>query len=326
MKPILPTTGAPTPHGRVRRLQGAACRAVERLASPLAHLVSRVKPLVWLLHFLSRVAPDRPRVQKALIAQFYQFVSAVDGRADIMIMNYGYEPLNPDERLDLSSSDERHRYGIQLYQRVAGAINLRDQDVLEVGCGRGGGAAFLARTLAPRSMTGVDFADRAIAFCNRHHHWDGLSFKTADAEHLPFLDGSFDAVVNVESSHCYPEPEQFLREVARVLRADGHFLFADFRPREELTSLREQLSKSELELVEEETITPNVVRAMEEDSGRRINIVARLVPRMLRPMFLPMFLEFAGIRGSSAYEGLRTGQLDYVRWVLRKRARSMASS
>jgi SAM-dependent methyltransferase len=48
-----------------------------------------------------------------------------------------------------------------------------------------------------------------------------------DAEALPFDDGSFDAVINVESSHNYPDLAKFLSEVARVLRPGGHFSHVD---------------------------------------------------------------------------------------------------
>ena len=53
-----------------------------------------------------------------------------------------------------------------------------------------------------------------------------------DAQNLPFPDESFDAVINVEASHIYPNFERFLGEVARVLRPGGHFLYADFRNRD----------------------------------------------------------------------------------------------
>ena len=46
---------------------------------------------------------------------------------------------------------------------------------------------------------------------------------------LPFSDSSFDAVISIEASHRYPSFETFLREVRRVLRPGGHFMFADMR-------------------------------------------------------------------------------------------------
>ena len=59
-----------------------------------------------------------------------------------------------------------------------------------------------------------------------------------DAENLPFEDNSFDAIINVESSHCYGNVEQFLREVHRVLRPGGDFLFVDLRGAQKLVELQ----------------------------------------------------------------------------------------
>ena len=57
----------------------------------------------------------------------------------------------------------------------------------------------------------------------------GLSYVQADAENLPFDDASFDVVINVESSHCYPHIDRFLSEVRRVLAPGGCFGIVDFR-------------------------------------------------------------------------------------------------
>jgi len=49
----------------------------------------------------------------------------------------------------------------------------------------------------------------------------------ADAEHLPFADGSVDTVVSTLVLCTIDDPEQALREVARVLAPDGQFLFIE---------------------------------------------------------------------------------------------------
>ena len=114
------------------------------------------------------------------------------------------------EKLALEENDEPDRYFIQLYHHVASAVDLEDKEVLEVGSGRGGGSSYIKRYLKPRRMVGIDFSANAVAFCNDAYSVDGLSYQTGDAEHLPFEDESFDAVVNVESSHCYGSMEAFL--------------------------------------------------------------------------------------------------------------------
>jgi ubiquinone/menaquinone biosynthesis C-methylase UbiE len=60
--------------------------------------------------------------------------------------------------------------------------------------------------------TGVDLAPEAVAFSRRAHRRPGADFKVGDAEHLPFDDQSFDAVINIESSHTYPNLRAFLAE------------------------------------------------------------------------------------------------------------------
>ncbi len=256
-----------------------------------------------------------PPIKRGIIRAWYQCLSVLDKEANMVFMNYGYAPLvSGDVEIELRREDEVNRYCIQLYQKVAGAIDLQGKDVLEVGCGRGGGASFITRYLRPRSMVGLDFSSKAVAFCRRHYPLEGLSFTHGDAEDLPFASGSFDVVVNIESSHCYGSMGRFLQEVARVLRPTGYFLFADFRSKGAVDLLREQLRQSGLRIVEEERITPHIFRALELDNARKLDLIQRKVPWFLRSVFR----KFAGIEGGPAYEKFRTGEWEYLRFVLQK--------
>ena len=265
---------------------------------------------------ISRIAPGlKPRVQNGLIRAAYTLVSAVDKRVDSTFLNFGYAPLasgHGDIRLE--PEDEPDRYLIQLYHRVAAARALRGNDVLEIGCGRGGGASFVMRYLEPSSMTALDFAPSAIRFCRRRHRLEGLTFLEGNAESLPFPANSFDAAVNVESSHTYPFFDRFLQEVARVLRPGGHFLFADMRPNDKVAALRDELARA-LAIVEEENITANVVRALELDSPRRNRGIDDL-PRLMRSAVRNV----SGVTGTPMFEALSRGNLQYLRFVLQKRS------
>ena len=54
-------------------------------------------------------------------------------------------------------------------------------------------------------------------------------------EELPFSDSSFDKIVTVESFYFWPDPEENLKEVYRVLAEDGTFLLvADIYQKEGL--------------------------------------------------------------------------------------------
>lgn len=157
---------------------------------------------------------DHPGIRKHGWQLFYSFLASWFNTSDWLFMNYGYAG-GPNEA-ELCPEDEPHRCFIQMYAhtlRLAGSVAGRD--VLEVGCGRGGGCSWIARTQSVRSMTGVDLAGSAIALCKRTHRVSNLRFEQGDAEDLAFPDASFHVVVNVESCHHYPS----LPRLSRMLSA-----------------------------------------------------------------------------------------------------------
>ncbi|MDX1483676.1 MAG: class I SAM-dependent methyltransferase [Alphaproteobacteria bacterium] len=232
-------------------------------------------------------------------------------------MNYGYAAFGgPDPRPDLTPEEEVQEVCCALYDRVASAVPIADKDVVEVSCGRGGGAAYVARHLRPRSMTGIDIAHAAIDFCRNVHVLGNLRFVQGDAESLPLFDESCDAVVNVEASFCYGDFGRFLDEVHRVLRPGGHFLFADLRFEDELPEWFAALEGSGLRLIEQEDISDNVIRALDLDGLRRERELRRTAPWLLRG---PM-RTFSGTPGSRIPVRLATGAMRYYRFVLEKPA------
>ena len=228
---------------------------------------------------------------------------------DWAFMNYGYAPttINASPPL-LRSCDERDRLCIQLYLHAINHSDLQDRDVLEVGSGRGGGASYISRYLQPRSMTGMDFSQQAVDLCNRHRLKPGLAFVCGDAQSMPFPATSFDAVVNIESSHCYESMDTFLSEVRRVLRPGGRFFFADLRNMDGVNTLREQFNACGLTVEKQSDITTNVLAALQLDNARKLELINAFIPRAFhRP-----FRVFAGITGTRNYAGLENGTLRYL--------------
>jgi SAM-dependent methyltransferase len=232
---------------------------------------------------------------------------------EVIFLNYGYEE-DPPMGLPLAASDEPNRFCIQLYHRVATKADLNAKQVLEVSCGHGGGASYLVRTLRPASYTGLDFNSDGIAFCRRRHDLPGLDFVHGDAESLPFADESFDAVINVEASHAYPRLPRFLAEVMRVLRPGGRFLYADFRGSSEFPGWEAALADTQMRQVSERVINPEVLRGLDENSQRSIDLVARLLPAFLRPFGR----RFAGVPGTGLYRDIESGKIEYRMYCFAK--------
>jgi SAM-dependent methyltransferase len=230
-------------------------------------------------------------------------------------MNYGYTPLGPEDPVPtLVPDDEPNRSFIQLYHNILHGISFKGGDVLEVGCGRGGGCSYIARYLQPRSVCGVDLSRKAVLFCRKKHQLPALRFRVGDSERLPFANGSFDAVVNVESSHCYPSIDRFFSEVKRILRPGGSFHIADLRDDVQVDPFHESLSKSGMRIVGGGDITQNVVSAMRQDSARRIAFFKRT---LLAPL-VRYFQEFAGNEESRIFRKFETKRIFYYSYLLRR--------
>ncbi|MEZ5142156.1 MAG: class I SAM-dependent methyltransferase [Acidimicrobiales bacterium] len=91
----------------------------------------------------------------------------------------------------------------------------------------GGNLGLLLEHAGIARAIGTDLAYSSMAFCKTAYDGEPASFFQADAECIPLADRCVDAVVNIESSGCYPDMERFYRDVARVLRPSGVFLYAD---------------------------------------------------------------------------------------------------
>jgi len=269
---------------------------------------------------MSRIVEKYAELPKPLRKPLWQYwhkkMNKIDGENLANFMNYGYENLNGEAKLELQKNDESDRYCIQLYDHVVNKADLKDKQVLEVGSGRGGGASYIARYYNPKSYTGMDITPRSIDFCNKHYkNVENLNFTCGNAEKLPFDDASFDFVVNVESARCYNNQQAFLKEVYRVLKPDGKLLLADMIYPKEKEGFRKMLENAGFKTAHENDISKNVVKALEKDSARREHLIDTKAPKILRKSFKT----FAGTLGTSRYNNFATGVFEYWSFILDKK-------
>lgn len=215
-------------------------------------------------------------------------------------MNYGYASSG-------AAVPEAEGYCLHLYRHLLHGADLAGKRVLEVSCGRGGGAASIATDFLPLDLVGLDFSEQNLRLARRRFaNVRGLSFLSGRAEKLPFPPASFDAVVNVEASHLYDDIEAFLTEVLRVLRPKGQFFYADLCW---ANSNRERLlCDSGFLVTSQEDITAGVVRALELDSDRRERIGRDHIPEAMQQDFC----DWSGVKGYRAYNRFVTRE-----WVYR---------
>lgn len=241
---------------------------------------------------------------------FYRIQTRLFAGDDVVFLNIGYEE-DPPMALPLEECDEPDRFAIQLYHRTATQTDLSGKRVLEVGCGHGGGASYLVRTLRPASYTGLDLNPDGIAFCRSRHNLPGLDFVHGNAEKLPFPDESFDAVINVESSAAYPHFSRFLAEVGRVLRPGGHFLYADLRPRNRVDEWETALAEAPMRMLSHEDINAEVLRGLDKNTPRILDLIGRM-PNGLHGIGR----EYSGVAGTGFNRAMQRNEYLYRMYCL----------
>ena len=222
-------------------------------------------------------------------------------------MNYGYA------NQETSTIDYDILCG-NLYRHLFDQVKFsNDTDVLEVGCGRGGGSELLL-AYKPRSVTGIDFSKNVIKFCQQNYQDVRLKFVVGNAECLPFSDNSFDVIVNVESSHCYGNRATFFKEVARTLKPSGYFLYADFMSLIHYPKRPAQLQECGLKILSEQEITSQVLKSMQLSQTYKEELLKKIV---IKP-FRKSIADFAGLPGSNIYNKFASGDTIYFSMVCRK--------
>jgi len=109
----------------------------------------------------------------------------------------------------------------------------RTKRILDLGCGTGMFLGELSKHA--EFVVGADASLEMLQAANVRR--GEATLVLADADHLPFTDGSFDVVVSVTLLQNMPDPAATARDVARVLRPGGRALLTVLKrkhPREEL--------------------------------------------------------------------------------------------
>ena len=216
---------------------------------------------------------------KTRVQRFYEFLNqkfntSIYGEYAIF-MNWGYEP---DEHPTYSQVELPEYFlnkrSTQLILELVGNCELKDTDVLDVGCGRGGTLYTLSQFYQAKTLTGIDITDANINFCCQNFDGEPIKFIKGDAENLPFSDNAFDILTNVESSHVYPDLFQFYREVNRVLKPGGYFLYTDIFPNQEIPSYLAYLQDIGLSLELDRDITSNVILSRKLDAENQMGALA----------------------------------------------------
>ncbi|MFN0115951.1 MAG: class I SAM-dependent methyltransferase [Paracoccaceae bacterium] len=121
--------------------------------------------------------------------------------------------------------------GDEEVRRVVRGIDLRDAEVLDIGCGTCGPAVALARDCGAR-VTAADVEDLVLEKGRAHVARAGLSDRITcvriEPGPLPFPNARFDCVFSKDALIHVPDKEALYSEILRVLKPAGIFVASDW--------------------------------------------------------------------------------------------------
>jgi 2-polyprenyl-3-methyl-5-hydroxy-6-metoxy-1,4-benzoquinol methylase len=128
------------------------------------------------------------------------------------------------ERLSVDSSSDAPWHRL-VKNRLLSSRDLDGKRILEIGCGRGGFAVWLASQVGrPAQIVAADFSPSAIQKGRTHADHLGLSgitWEIGNIQAIAHSSSSFDTVISCETIEHVPDPARAVRELARVLKPRG---------------------------------------------------------------------------------------------------------
>jgi ubiquinone/menaquinone biosynthesis C-methylase UbiE len=200
-----------------------------------------------------------------------------------------------------------NKYSVKLLFEVIGDYNMDGKKIIELGSGRGGNIVTINEYYNPGVINGLDLSPANILFCRENLKLDNGCFIVGDVELIPSPDNIYDAVLNLESSHYYPDMFKFYQEVSRILKKDGYFLYADILPAEKFREYEDYLENIGFSIIRNRDISSNVLLSCEEISQIRAS-----------KKDIRLYETFLVVPGSQVYEELKTGAKLYKILTLKK--------
>jgi ubiquinone/menaquinone biosynthesis C-methylase UbiE len=144
------------------------------------------------------------------------------------LLYHDWEADTYDDKWSISFDDRCITYASDRFRNIAGEQGWPYGSALELGCGTGFFLLNLklAGVLDEGHVTDLSPGMVEVAKRNATHLGFEIEGRAADAETLPYPDDSFDLVVGHAVLHHIPDLDRAMREVLRVLKPGGRFVFA----------------------------------------------------------------------------------------------------
>ena len=157
-----------------------------------------------------------------------EVAAALHDRKLANVLYHDWEAGSYDEKWSISYDERCISYATDVFNAVAGEDGQPYPTAMELGSGTGFFLLNLMQGGVAKKGSVTDLSPGMVQVALRNAEKLGLDVdgRVADAERIPYEDATFDLVVGHAVLHHIPDVELALREVLRVLKPGGRFVFA----------------------------------------------------------------------------------------------------
>lgn len=196
------------------------------------------------------------------LKKYNEVFEQIDIKNDwVRFYNHGYggKPL-----LDYDKRDLKFKNRANLYAHLFEGVDVKDKDLIDIGCGLGRGCNLLKKHYPLKSITGIDININHVMFAKKN--FKGIEFLQCDAENLDTLKKRYDIAINVESLCYYLDKESFYTGLHTILNKGGKALITTPIITNMLDFVDQMFVKNGFKIVNRKDITNSVRDALIEDS------------------------------------------------------------
>jgi ubiquinone biosynthesis O-methyltransferase len=122
----------------------------------------------------------------------------------------------------LKESDEIYQEHLERYRFACHYV--KDLVVLDAACGAGFGSRMMSDFA--KQVYGIDISKESVEYAKEKYSNKNIVYEQMDVAKITYPENFFDVVVSFETIEHVPEPEKFLNEIQRVLKAKGRLIIS----------------------------------------------------------------------------------------------------
>lgn len=128
--------------------------------------------------------------------------------------------------VELERVSKIYKTGKKDYPHILNELeHIEFNSLLDAGCGTAPMISLLKEKYLNKKYVGIDLSLKMIERAKELN--EEVEFIVGDCENIPFDENSFDVIINSQSFHHYPNPQEFFNSVSKVLKKDGYLILRD---------------------------------------------------------------------------------------------------